>query len=100
LVAVGVTKYGGTVTIVTGDTETCGRYGSCVLYTPPADGTCNVIDSFEYDAELGGSEIDTATVRVLIGCGCGNGELDAGEECDDGDTASGDGCSSTCHIES
>src|SRR6185369_17583228 len=31
------------------------------------------------------------------GCGeCGDGSLDAGELCDDGNTASGDCCSSTC----
>jgi len=30
---------------------------------------------------------------------CGNGFLEGGEECDDGNTASGDGCSSACRIE-
>ena len=30
---------------------------------------------------------------------CGDGNLDAQEECDDGDTTSGDGCSPTCHGE-
>ncbi|HEU4726964.1 MAG TPA: TonB family protein [Kofleriaceae bacterium] len=30
---------------------------------------------------------------------CGDGSLDASEQCDDGNTASGDGCSSTCQIE-
>jgi cysteine-rich repeat protein len=30
---------------------------------------------------------------------CGDGSLDAGEQCDDGNTANGDGCSSTCRIE-
>jgi fibro-slime domain-containing protein len=30
---------------------------------------------------------------------CGNGVLDLGERCDDGNTDSGDGCSSTCQIE-
>src|SRR5690625_2059201 len=30
---------------------------------------------------------------------CGNGILEEGEACDDGNTASGDGCSSTCQIE-
>jgi len=28
--------------------------------------------------------------------GCGNGALDAGEQCDDGNTASGDGCDANC----
>ena len=27
---------------------------------------------------------------------CGDATVGAGEECDDGNTASGDGCSSTC----
>ena len=30
---------------------------------------------------------------------CGDGSLDAGEQCDDGNTLDGDGCSSTCRIE-
>jgi cysteine-rich repeat protein len=30
---------------------------------------------------------------------CGNGKLEQGEQCDDGNTVSGDGCSSTCTIE-
>jgi len=30
---------------------------------------------------------------------CGNGTLDAGEQCDDGNTADGDGCSATCQLE-
>jgi len=31
---------------------------------------------------------------------CGNGVIDSGEACDDGDTSSGDGCSSSCSVES
>lgn len=30
---------------------------------------------------------------------CGNGVVEAGEQCDDGNTLSGDGCSATCTIE-
>jgi cysteine-rich repeat protein len=30
---------------------------------------------------------------------CGNGVIDLGEECDDGNRDSGDGCDSTCHVE-
>lgn len=30
---------------------------------------------------------------------CGNNVVEAGEQCDDGDTSSGDGCSSTCQLE-
>lgn len=38
--------------------------------------------------------------NVLIGPPCGNGVLQAGEECDDGNTADGDCCSATCEVES
>lgn len=31
--------------------------------------------------------------------GCGDGNLDAGEQCDDGNTRNGDGCSSDCELE-
>jgi len=31
---------------------------------------------------------------------CGNGVLEPGEQCDDGNTEDGDGCSSTCKLES
>jgi cysteine-rich repeat protein len=30
---------------------------------------------------------------------CGNGKVESGEQCDDGNTTNGDGCSSTCRIE-
>ncbi|HYB99943.1 MAG TPA: DUF4215 domain-containing protein [Candidatus Limnocylindrales bacterium] len=30
---------------------------------------------------------------------CGNGEVEQGEECDDGDSSSGDGCSDDCAVE-
>jgi cysteine-rich repeat protein len=33
------------------------------------------------------------------GAVCGNGAIEAGEQCDDNNTASGDGCSSTCQLE-
>jgi cysteine-rich repeat protein len=34
-----------------------------------------------------------------VASACGNGALDAGEECDDGNTTAGDGCSPTCQNE-
>jgi len=38
---------------------------------------------------------------LTLNCGvCGDGTVDPGEECDDGNTASGDGCSATCALES
>jgi cysteine-rich repeat protein len=38
--------------------------------------------------------------EVTAASPCGNGVLQTGEECDDGNTVDGDGCSSTCKLES
>ncbi len=56
---------------------------------PPDEG----LDA-EGDAE-GDAQTDAEVVAV-----CGDGELDFGEECDDGNTAAGDGCGRTCGVES
>lgn len=42
---------------------------------------------------------DPVLIVTLQGCGDGIRQEAAGEECDDGNTANGDGCSSTCQIE-
>ena len=42
----------------------------------------------------GGGDADAAPSTT-----CGNGVVEAGEECDDGNTAGSDGCSATCEIE-
>lgn len=39
------------------------------------------------------------TPGVLCNMLCGNGRQDPGEQCDDHNNASSDGCSSTCQIE-
>jgi cysteine-rich repeat protein len=38
---------------------------------------------------------------VVVGTGpvCGNGQVEDGEECDDGNAASGDGCNTACRVE-
>lgn len=51
-----------------------------------------------------GRSCPLGTLCVPRGCaveGCGDGDVDAfdGEECDDGNLTSGDGCSSTCQLE-
>lgn len=43
---------------------------------------------------------DGHLVTVTLQCLCGNGVIDAGETCDDGDISGGDGCSGTCALES
>jgi len=47
---------------------------------------------FTLDAETGTSWAGPSAI-------CGNGSIEQGETCDDGNLASGDGCSSTCVIE-
>lgn len=53
----------------------------------------------------GGAGGTTSTGTTTGGTGgapdpnCGNGNIDAGEECDDGNNAAGDGCSAGCAIE-
>jgi TonB family protein len=54
-----------------------------------------------------GSGDPTSTGPCIENCGpgpaaepvCGNGSVEVGEQCDDGNTTSGDGCSATCKIE-
>jgi cysteine-rich repeat protein len=41
---------------------------------------------------------DSCVTGVVV-APCGNGQLDAGETCDDGNTADGDGCGHSCRIE-
>jgi cysteine-rich repeat protein len=51
--------------------------------------------------ELHGEDVDLSQSddRFLLLGVCGNGALELSEECDDGNTASLDGCSSTCALE-
>lgn len=38
-------------------------------------------------------------IPEIVAVGCGNGVIESGEQCDDGNTNSGDGCSSSCQTE-
>ncbi|MEY4544198.1 MAG: hypothetical protein RL685_393 [Pseudomonadota bacterium] len=62
--------------------EVCGngRIDSAVECEPPGSAGCS------------------ATCRVIKG-GCGNAQLEAPEQCDDGNTVASDGCSATCQPE-
>jgi cysteine-rich repeat protein len=66
--------------------ETC-REGVCASGAPPADGTACV-------TFLGAP--GTCRASVCIPLTCGDGVVDAGEECDDADLAAGDGCEMDC----
>ena len=59
-------------------------------------------EGVNYDTENFGKEIELElTVNSLPSEEnvCGNGHIDAGEECDDGNTDDSDGCSSICEVE-
>ena len=57
-------------------------------------------------ADDGAPDTGTLNSWSLIACTslqvprCGNGNIDAGEECDDGNDVAGDACNNTCLIES
>ena len=59
----------------------------------------------QYRASLGTGDLNTTPrlLEVSLACAsvpvCGNGALEAGEQCDDGNVVSGDGCSATCQDE-
>ena len=60
----------------------------------PTAGTGNIIDIG------GGGEAGSATGGTSsVVHGCGDGSLDEGEECDDGNDENGDGCTSDCQTE-
>src|SRR5690606_1847080 len=69
--------------------------GLSVTYSP-ASGECGFVERFTYDAQLGGAATGRAEVRVTVPCECGNGVVDPGETCDDGNAEAGDGCSPGC----
>ncbi len=46
------------------------------------------------------STVEGASCLDVVPTNCGNGTIDAGEQCDDGNTTPGDHCSATCQIES
>lgn len=63
----------------------------CPVVSNPKDATilANLCDTY-------GEEYKSRLTKKLL---CGNGNLDPEEECDDGNTTDGDGCSSTCQTE-
>jgi cysteine-rich repeat protein len=61
------------------------------VVTLPDPGRTTLID-------LPGSP-SASTLTDMGSCGCGDGLVDLGEDCDDGNTAPGDGCDATCRRE-
>ncbi|HYB99182.1 MAG TPA: ice-binding family protein [Candidatus Limnocylindrales bacterium] len=87
-------------------TTTLPPFESTTTTTPPTTSTtlpavgacCAFGDCFVTVAAqcFGAYQGDGTTCTPGICSVCGNGQRELGEECDDGDTSSGDGCSSGC----
>ncbi|MCP3062241.1 Ig-like domain-containing protein [Myxococcus sp. K38C18041901] len=70
--------------------------GAQLLYTPNAD--FQGADSFTFTANDGALPSNTATVSLTVRGPpvCGDGFVDSGEVCDDGNRVAGDGCRADC----
>ena len=98
--------------------DLCGDYIKSFRYSP----TAGITQQLDRTAELGSSTVQSiysfgedgfgelyyagsaGIFRIVAGpasvASCGNGILELGEQCDDGGTVNGDGCSSGCDVES
>lgn len=96
------------------DAVVYGRRGGCASsnQTVCADNTpagdAEVLDLFAdagetvylvVDGKNGSSGTFALTLALTAGAFCGDGTLDAEEACDDGNAASGDGCTATCSVQ-
>jgi cysteine-rich repeat protein len=89
-----------------GPTPITDDYGSLWIMNMYREGACAGNREFshamqaEWDTDAG--QFIGAACEVEGGCGpvCGNGVIESGEGCDDDDASSGDGCSSSCQVES
>lgn len=75
---------------------------NCVLPTC-GDGNVDVQAPYKEQCDLGLNNSNTSNSTCSTQCTviphCGNGMVELGEQCDDGDTSSGDGCSAICTVE-
>ncbi len=75
-----------------------------VHFTIGADVWCATFPASTFQQNVAG-KLNAALASAPADCSvpapgvCGDGVLDPGEECDDGGTVNGDGCSSTCELE-
>lgn len=75
-----------------------GTSASCVP-GQQADCTCEGGGDGVQTCNSAGSAFSQCECGTTLTGDCGNGEVEAGEECDDGNTDNDDGCSSTCKDE-
>jgi cysteine-rich repeat protein len=82
----------GEASYVRTDRNGLNRWGdySAVVVDPANDGDLWTLEEYARPGDQWGTWWGRVSPR------CGNGTLDPGESCDDGNTADGDGCDSTC----
>ncbi len=83
---------------------TSGGIGGCPLLGPAVDPATTNLAPGKYTVqvhdEFDGSTQGVYVVEIRVALpGCGDGVIQTGEQCDDGNLVSGDGCSATCHFE-
>ncbi len=80
-----------------------GGPGGCPLLTPAQHAAAANLPVGTYAIEVttqGGNLQSSYVVDIHVGPpGCGDSLLETGEQCDDGNTTGGDGCSATCQLE-
>jgi cysteine-rich repeat protein len=87
------------------DGTSCSDGNACTLADSCQNGSCSASQSVSCPLPPGCStqgvcDPSTGVCSGASGCVvCGSGSLDPGEQCDDGNTLSGDGCSATCTVE-
>ncbi|MBK6685300.1 MAG: DVUA0089 family protein [Deltaproteobacteria bacterium] len=88
----------GTTQIATNDD---GGEGLCSLLDPTTNEDLTNLGAGDYylAVEAVGTATGAYSLTVVIGTpGCGNGILEGTEQCDDGNTTDGDGCTAVCQI--
>ena len=83
---------GSSPTIVTEVNECALRILVCVFFLTTAEIT---VDSLVYNDV----QMNLVATAPAVDPVCGDGSLDPGETCDDGNTTGGDGCSATCQLD-
>ena len=64
------------------------------------DSGWELVEDWEFeDAGLGAVDADVGDSPVVANSGCGDGQIEGREQCDDHNTDDGDGCSERCTIE-
>jgi cysteine-rich repeat protein len=87
-------------TLQTCDGWTCPLNNYCVVTTGgPACVTQAALEDCAGHEDGEVCNLGVCASHACIPIVCGNGRVEPGEQCDDGNTAAGDGCSPTCQLE-